>query len=314
MIEDGFKVSRGYPLFAIVSTFYVPIAAFVWATIESIPFIEKAYEAKFDVLTDRGSWYLAIALYVFSISWWPLELRRARGVMKDEAHRRAFYLCCRAISACLAAKNRETSILRLDVHVQRFGRALVSFGQAEYRLNGSWRQAAYCEHAVRVRSALDEVVARLMREGSAALPEVAAMLVKIMERLANERFLGLLDEAQLPAYVAPIDDEVEAESRRSDGRIVLWGAAAAAVVAGVMISAGVPVAAVVPAALIFLLGPATLWGSKRLGSPRDMLDAVRQGVSQPADPQQADNVPTVAPSGMENQNANIPTTRAQSSA
>ncbi|KAB1978619.1 hypothetical protein [Streptomyces triticiradicis] len=285
MALEGYKASRGIPLFGGVSAFLLPIVAFVISTSLAAPFVREAYESEFHKLSDRNPFYVAIALYVFAVMWWPLELRRVRGVMSEAGDQRAFYECCRSVAMCLYVLEGSSQLLWVDRSVHASGRMLIRFGESEIRKGGITRQKELFEHAVRVKAALDECAGKALKEGNVALPELVAMLMKILERLSEGRLLCLLDESELPVYSPPSVAELEEETRKNDGRIVLWGATAAAVAAVAMISLGVPAGAVVPAALIFLMGPATLWGSKKIGNPRELLDAMRQGVSQPQDPQ-----------------------------
>lgn len=229
--------------------------------------------------------------------WWPLELRRVRSAVGEEGYRRAFYECCRCVAMCLYAREGKTTLLEVDRKVHALGRVLTRFGESEARKGGITRQKQLFEHAVKVRSALDERAGLALKDGDSALPDLVSSLMKVLERLGEGRLLSLLDESSLPPYDPPSTQELEEETRRADGRIVIWGASAAALAAAVMISVGVPVGAVVPAALIFLMGPATIWGSKKIGNPKDMLDAVRQGVSQPSEPQQASGATEAVPPG-----------------
>ncbi|MGW6905598.1 hypothetical protein [Streptomyces sp. NPDC054940] len=287
MALDGFWMSEMVPLAGTVTTFLLPIFAFMWSTLAAAPFVREAYEAEFHELADRDSFYIAIALYVFAILWWPLELKRIRSYMASMGYRRAFYECCKCVVLCLDVVEQRAPILSVDRKVHLIGRMLIRFGESEARKGGTARQRQLFEHAVRVKLALDECAARALKEGAGELPKLVAMLMKILERLASGRLLGLLDEDELPTYVPPSAGELEEEASKGDRRIVLWGATAAAVAAGVMISLGVPAGAVVPAALIFLMGPAVLWGSKKMGNPRELMDAMRQGVNQPQEPQQS---------------------------
>ncbi|MET7700419.1 hypothetical protein [Streptomyces sp. NPDC005485] len=307
MAFNGFRASRGIALFGAYSAFLLPIAAFVVSTLMAAPFVREAYESEFQKLGDRNPFYSAIALYVFAVAWWPLEVKRVRSLMSGVGHQRAFYEYCKCVAMCLYALEGETSPLGIDRRVHAAGRALTRFGESELRKGGSARQSELFEHTVRVKAALDECAGRVLKEGKNALPRLMVMLMKLLERLSEGRLLGLLDESELPAYCPPSAAELEEETRKSDGRIVLWGATAAAVAAGVMISLGVPTGAVVPAALIFLMGPAALWGSKKVGTPRELMDSMRQGVSQPQDPQQPVSAPQSGTTPA--QSANLPPSR-----
>ncbi|WP_143676475.1 hypothetical protein [Streptomyces sp. TLI_146] len=305
MALDGYWMSELVPLAGIVSAFLLPISAFVWSTHSAVPFVREAYEAHFHRLADRESFYTAIALYVFAILWWPLELKRVRSFLAAVGHRRAFYECCKCVVLCLDVQEQRSSILLVDRGVYRIGRTLIQFSKSETRRGGTARQRELFEHAVRVELALDECVGRVLKEGVSELPNLVAMLMRILERLAAGRLLALLDDNQLPVYTPPSAEELEEETTKGDRRIVLWGATAAAAAAGVTISLGVPVGAVVPAALIFLMGPAVLWGSKKIGNPKDLMDAMRQGVTQPQESQGSAAAPDVTPAS----GGNVPPTR-----
>lgn len=292
MIRDGFRAGIGIPLFGLMSAFYLPMASFMLGILLATPLVRRAYESGFEELGHRGQFYFAIFLFVFAVCWWPLELRRIRGVAGEESFRRAFYLCCRCIDDCLRTQEGEVPLLHLDREIHRFGLALVRFGKSGLVQGSPERKRQLLEHTTRVSAALDASAERLLRDGEDAIPDMVRCLVGILERLADEKWLNLVDETELPTYQPPSSEEMESEIRRADGRIVLVGATAAAILVGVMIALGVPAGAVIPAALIFLLGPASIWGSKKLGSPREMLDALRSGVTQPTEPQQ----PTSAPS------------------
>ncbi len=237
-----------------------------------------------------------------------MELRRVRVRMAAVGHRRAFFECCRCVVVCLEVRERQSSIITVDRRVHQIGRALIRFSESEIRKGASSRQGEIFEHTVRVKMALDECAGRVLKEGESAMPALVAMLMKILERLSSGRLLGLLDEDELPAYVPPSPVELEDEVNKGDRRIVLWGALFAAIAAGVMISLGVPAAAVVPAALIFLMGPAVLWGSKKIGIPGELMDSMRQGVMQPQEPQQSVVVNGNPPAS----GGNVPSTRVPS--
>ena len=310
MALDGFKVARGIPLFGTLSAFLLPIVAFIVSTSLAAPFVREAYESEFHRLGDRSSFYVAISFYVFAAMWWPLELKRIRSVVSEAGHQRAFYECCSCVAMCLYSLEGISSPLRIDRRIHATGRVLIRFGESEVRKGGVARQKELFEHAVRVKSALDEYAGKVLKEGNVALPGLVAMLMKILERLSEGRLLCLLDENELPAYAPPSEAELEEETRKSDGRIVLLGATAAAVAAGFMITLGVPAGAVVPAALIFLIGPAALWGSKKIGNPREFLDSMRQGVGQPQDSQQPAGL--ALPDNSSAPNVSLPSTRTPS--
>ncbi|WP_399093171.1 hypothetical protein ACGH2B_23210 [Streptomyces sp. BBFR2] len=294
-IKDSSRAFTNIPLFGVVSAVHLPAFAFLAAVVLATPLVRRAYESQFGTLGERDHFYLALALFVFAVLWWPMEVRRVRDIVREESARTAFYHCCRCLADCRRAREGKISLLQFDAQIHRFGRVLVRFGRPGPEWVSPERRRQLAEHTARLAAALDAGSARVLEEGDEALSELARLLARVLERLAQERWLALLDESELPAYQPPSAEDEEAEIRQADSRVVLVGATAAAVLVGVMISLGVPAGAVVPAALIFLLGPATIWGSKKLGSPRQLLDAMRGGVTQPPEAPQPNGAPAAAP-------------------
>ncbi|MFC7906603.1 hypothetical protein [Streptomyces nigra] len=118
----------------------------------------------------------------------------------------------------------------------------------------------------------------LLRDGVTAVPAMVSLLSQLLDGLAQERWLRLVeistagDNVDLP--------EVDATVERRDAWIVIFGALVAAVGLGLVTAFGLPLAAGVPAALVFLVGPAAIWGSRRLGvTPRGMMDSIRTSIA-----------------------------------
>ncbi|WP_405539003.1 hypothetical protein OG787_43545 [Streptomyces sp. NBC_00075] len=285
--KEGFTALNSFPLSSILTLFYLPAASFVASTLLARPLIQAAYESHFQDIPHREKFYLAIALFTFACFWWPLELRRIRAVISEESHRIAFFLCCRSIIVCYRASQGKSTLLYLDSRIHRLGLALIRFGKSGVPRASPARRQRFLEHTTRVSAALDARTERLFTDGTDAIPDLIKFLTGILERLAEEKWLNIIDDHELPAYQQPSVEEVDQEVRKADGRVVLLGATAAAVMVGVLISIGIPAGAVIPGALIFLLGPATVWGSRKIGSPREMLDSIRGGVAQAAEPQPA---------------------------
>ncbi|WP_190084778.1 hypothetical protein [Streptomyces longisporoflavus] len=286
MERDGAAARNGLAMLFVTSAFYVPIALCALAIREASPFIREAYEREFEKIGDRSGFYVAVALFAFSIQWCLSELKRARGAIREESYRIAFHECCFAIDRCLRAYEGRVSLLTLDRRNQRLNRALTRFGETDAVGFSSHRKKQLFEHTARVGAALDVYNERILREGTQAIPDLVKQLFIILERMADDRWLALLDEHDLPAYAPPSSEELESEARRTDATIVFGGATVAALFTGIAISLGAPASAVIPAALIFLLGPAAMWGSKKLSNPRETLDAMRQGISPSTEPPQ----------------------------
>ncbi|MFG1671298.1 hypothetical protein [Streptomyces sp. Y7] len=295
MERDGATARNGLVMLFVTSAFYVPMILCAWAIGKASPFIQNAYENEFHKIGDRSGFYVAIALLSFSFQWWLSELRRARSAIGEESFRIAFHECCFAISRCLRAYEGEVSLLTLDRRNQRLIRALTRFGETGTAGFSNHRKKQMLEHTARVGAALDAHNERILREGTQAVPHLARHLFIILERMAAERWLDLLDEGDLPTYTPPSAEELESETRRADATIIFGGATIAALFTGVAISLGAPASAVVPAALIFLLGPAAMWGSKKLSTPRETLDAMRQGMAPTTEPPQQSAATTNTP-------------------
>ncbi|MFJ3758589.1 hypothetical protein [Streptomyces sp. NPDC090080] len=284
MERDGAVAQFGVTLAVVTSSVYMPIVMLALGIGEATPFVRHAYENKFHALEGRSGFYIALALFAFSAQWSLSELRRARGKLGREGHRIAFYECCFSVYRCLKAYRGEESLLVLDRRNKRLGTWLVRFGAHGAGEFSPRRQQQLREHTARVSAALDAYNERILREGVDAIPELVGILFVILNRMAQGQWLNLMDDGDLPPYIPPTAEEIDSETRRADAAIVVGGATVAAVFTGVAISLGVPASAVVPAALIFLLGPATLWGSKKLGNPKEALESFRQGTVQSSDP------------------------------
>jgi hypothetical protein len=299
-IADGRSVLTFASLAILVSAFYIPIVAALAAFSKAAPFIRHAYIHHFHEVGARHDFYTAVALIVFAATWCRREFLRSFKKLKAESHRVAFYRCCRCIRECLQAADGQVSLLIVDARVQQLGRDLTRFGSNGILGTNTTRQRQLMEHTSRVSDALDRGSAKILQIGVDELPQLARILFSILDRMSAGRWLNLINDAELPPYSAITEAEAEEEERKTDAAIIVVGASIAAILTGVAITLGLPAGAVVPAALIFLLGPATLWGSKKMTNPRQTLEAMKQSVGQNSETSQP-STPSASPTGNDQQ-------------
>ncbi|PBC69819.1 hypothetical protein BX265_7177 [Streptomyces sp. TLI_235] len=194
----------------------------------------------------------------------------------------AFHLA-RLLRSCSAAESGSLTLLELDQRVTRYTNQLGWFGA--YGVDGERRRTALQPHIARVQLAVETEMSMVLRDGPEAVPRLGRLLATMLDRSVQGRWMGLLDETDLPTEAAEL---VAPREAKQDRWVVLGGSAAAAAVMGTAIIAGLPVAAVAPAALTALIGPAVMWGSDKLGTKREHLQTATAGVnaaaSAPAEP------------------------------
>jgi hypothetical protein len=171
---------------------------------------------------------------------------------------------------------------RLDIEaaISDLCNELADFANTNQVLNKPPRQQEVARHVDRVQEELRSASGRILSGGLEEIPGLVRSVGTILERTIERRWLCLLD---LPSTGSPPPPAHTShrENGKRDALIVMGGSLAAAIGLGVANTAGVPLSAAVPATLVFLLGPATLWGSRRLGvSPRGLLDSVRTSVAE----------------------------------
>jgi hypothetical protein len=180
----------------------------------------------------------------------------------------------------------------------RLCRELGDFVSTERNFPDKERSKQLKAHVAAVQQELHALTNGVLREGAGAVPAFAGAMSVLTERLVQERWLRLLDVADVAEDPVRTETATQQEAAKRDGWIVVGGSLTAALGLGAAATLGIPLAAAVPAAVVFLLGPATLWGSKNLGwSPRDLLRTAQRSVEQPAAQPQAaqEAAPAAAP-------------------
>ncbi|MGW5465175.1 hypothetical protein [Streptomyces sp. NPDC003996] len=175
----------------------------------------------------------------------------------------------RLLRSCWKAHQGDMQLLELDRQITRYTNSLGWF--AAYGIERERRRAALRPHIAKVQQALETEMSNVLRDGVGALPRLARLLAIMLDRSVQGRWMGMLDETDLPLQEV---DLVTAQEDKYDRRAVLGGSAAAAAIMGVAITAGVPASAAAPAALTALIGPAVMWGSEKLGSKREYMQTM----------------------------------------
>ncbi|MFJ8022131.1 hypothetical protein [Streptomyces sp. NPDC096311] len=172
------------------------------------------------------------------------------------------------------------SILSLDDLAKKFSDELSSFARAKW---GSAPQEQYRNvtlHITAVQHELRKVTDDVLMRGTEALPQFVRVHKHVLDRLIDERWMSLLDVPNSTEPSPSLIDPVDTKRDRRDSWIIILGAAAAALVIALGAAVGVQPTVSIPAALVFLMGPAALWGSKRLGiGPRDFMGSLRSSYS-----------------------------------
>ncbi|MFD7710137.1 hypothetical protein [Streptomyces sp. NPDC059786] len=180
----------------------------------------------------------------------------------------AVYLA-RLLASCWKAAQGSLTLLQLDRQLTSYTNRLGWF--AAYGVDRERRRTALRPHLAGVQQALETEMSNVLRYGIGALPGLARLLATLLDRSVQGRWMGLLDEADLPRNTEAL---ITVGEDNNDRWVVLAGSAAAAVIVTAAVAAGLPAAAVAPAALTALIGPAVMWGSGKLGSSREHLQTM----------------------------------------
>ncbi|SOE13662.1 hypothetical protein SAMN06272775_4639 [Streptomyces sp. 2323.1] len=182
--------------------------------------------------------------------------------------------------ARLATQGRADAIRAVNIGMESLGRVLEEYAAQSVVFPSEAQRSAVRTHAAQVRRALIAEADGLLRDGQAALPAVIGTLLTLLDRLAAGRWLALLD-IEAPGDPVAEGDESRTEPAETgqDRLVALGGSVLAAGGLAAAAAFGVPLAAAVPGALVFLFGPAMLWGGKDLRpSARRMLASMQEGI------------------------------------
>jgi hypothetical protein len=217
---------------------------------------------------------LAGTVIYASITWTAF-----RRFARQELHGVAYLLAVRCLGMCADLPRGRTSPLALDQQSATLGRILGTFSIVGYPGMSDRRRKDLQEHVRHVQQALHSASSGILKEGKSASKNLAEVVGVLVSRLAEQRWGCLLDEDQLVKGETALEHSIRAGNRK-DAWIVIIGAVIAAGLVGAASALGVPAAATIPAALIFLVGPALVWGSKSMGiEPRFLLTSSKESLT-----------------------------------
>jgi hypothetical protein len=266
---------RGWSLgFAAISTVLLELSLF------SLTAIEEGDPWRLAPISIGG--FISFLIFFFTTRSAALML------MSEEGFGWAYVLAVRCLALCAELPRGRSTPLALDQEAAVLSKALGSFALVGYPGMTDQRKKDVQQHVLQVQQALHLASAEVLKRGAPACKEFAQIVGVLVARLAEQRWQSLLDEDQLVKNDAVLAHSIP-EGRRKDAWIVIGGASIAAVFVAVATSLGVPPTATVPAALVFLIGPAALWGSKSLGFNhrslmRSSTDSLVQQSQQPGGP------------------------------
>ncbi|RFU86252.1 hypothetical protein DY218_13230 [Streptomyces triticagri] len=200
-----------------------------------------------------------------------------------------------AVLRCKAVADGHGDQLHLDGGVGVVIGDLRSFSKHGYRSADLKRRAELIDHTERVCGALHDSAGRVLVDGAEAAPNLARLLHTIAERAAQGRWLGLLDEADLPESL-PLEPSGTRRRRITEAAVVLLLAAgaAAAVIGAMALQVPAQYAAVV--GLAAFLGGGLAWRGSRVGvTSRSMFSTIGAAFAQQQDQQPPPGGPTQPP-------------------
>ncbi|MGW1894038.1 hypothetical protein ACWCP6_27870 [Streptomyces sp. NPDC002004] len=181
--------------------------------------------------------------------------------------------------ALLVAYGRDDAVRGVNAGVSEICRVLEEYAAQDAAFPAEGQRQAVSAHVMQVRRALVAAANGLLRDGRDALPGLVRTVSTLLDRLVAERWLALLDLEE-PSAAADADDLASGPTEeRRDRLVVLAGSMLAAGGLATAAAFGVPLGAAVPGALVFLLGPAMMWGGKGLRpSAHRMFASLQEGI------------------------------------
>ncbi|MFF7369446.1 hypothetical protein [Streptomyces tricolor] len=261
----------GAVLWALVTVVMLGLVMYRMATMQDHP-----------KLTPADVENIAIILGFLSAGSIAASLVRcsSRDWMRKIADLAAIVQCCDILDLCGRVATGREALLRLEEHCDALCVDIGDFAVSSKVFLNSMRRDSVLRHVALVQQEVMSRSGAVLRDGPTALPGLIQVIGTLLERLIEQRWLGLLDVTATGEAESIARSSVHRNGKR-DAWIVIVGSLAAAIAAGAAVAVGLPLTAAIPSALIFLLGPAMLWGSRRLGvSPRIVLDSIRTSVAE----------------------------------
>ena len=265
-----YSTRRGLAIYTSLLIRGLSVPLIVWLLYSGI-----AGVSSFEVNDAIGAAAYSYTIFAM-LAWWRIFAIQ-RNWRRRIADLEAFGACLSILHRC-GEKVRggyKGGALVIDLEVTSLCRYLGDFvASPTFSLDGE-RRASVARHVAEVQRVLMEASAGVLASGNDGLATLVGKVTELADGLYEERWLRLIEIPDAPDSNAVTQSSDSSVDKR-DAWIVVGGSVLAALGLGVAVALGVPVAAAVPAALIFLLGPATIWGSRRLGmSPKNLLESVR---------------------------------------
>jgi len=224
------------------------------------------------VLSFAAGTLTAVALFMLVYG------RGIRQWYREASDAAAIELCADILSLIWVITRGGRGVLDVGYRCSLLRQRLGDFAEYSGYFFEAETRKGVLRHVAAVQKELATHSDKVMKEGEAALPGMVEMVSVILDRLIAQRWLGLLDVATLDDGTEVVQSSVETDSKR-DGLILIGGSAVAAFVVGIGAAMGAPVAALMPVATMFMLGPAMMWGGRKIGvSPRIFLDSMRDSM------------------------------------
>jgi hypothetical protein len=247
-------------------------------------------KVEFDIIygpglaVQLGGLLCSLLLIVFAFWSW---LRKRRVDSEGGALRAA----CALLELAGWGKKPLTSPARVDLDVANLCNWLRLFSAYGNPGGPAIRRAQLNLHVTQVIGTLEDASEQILMHGEEAYVHLVTMLSKMIDRMVEGRWHGLLDESEMSARARLMKENVIPHETKRDIRIAVFGALLAATFAVGSVLLGVPSEVALSVAGITALIPAAVSGGKRFGlSPADFLGHSRQSFTagQGVGPQGAD--------------------------
>ncbi|WP_328553114.1 hypothetical protein [Streptomyces sp. NBC_00358] len=195
---------------------------------------------------------------------------------RENSDNAAIIICFSILRQLSELPRNAANILEIEDLFAKLAKEIADFASASPHFSTPSRRVDVERHTSAVRAELMRQSGELLSRGVTQVPAAVATIGTLLERLTQQRWLQLLDVEGADISTPEVVDDTD----RRDSWIIVGGSAFAALGLGSASALGIPLTAAIPSALVFLLGPATLWGSSRLGlTPRSVLASTRASLT-----------------------------------
>ncbi|CAM5658461.1 hypothetical protein SHIRM173S_08973 [Streptomyces hirsutus] len=239
--------------------------------------IEASKKLEFDIIygpglaVQLGAIFCSLTLLAFAFWSW----RRKRKVDSEGGALRA---ACILLKKAGWSKKPLTSPARIDFDVAALCNWLRLFSTYGNPGGPAIRREQLNLHVTQVIVTLEDASEQILVRGEEAYIDLVTILSKMIDRMTEGRWHGLLDESDMsPRARNYLTENAVPHEEKKDIRIAVFGALLAATFAIGSVLLGVPSEVALSVAGITALIPAAVSGGRRFGlSPADFLGHSRQ--------------------------------------